>query len=71
MRDTNSIIKDVFLKHKMYKKYVFLKHKIYIVAYALKQQKINLHGLDMRDIYNDNAGWDSFYEITNKIIHGR
>ena len=48
MRDsyTNSIIKDVFLKYKIYKKYIFLYHM------PSKQQKIHLHGVDMRDTYN-------------------
>ena len=38
MRDTytNSIIKDVFLKDRIYIKYIFLKHKIYIVSFAVK-----------------------------------
>ena len=53
---TNSIIKDVFLKHKIYIKDIFLKHKIILCH---NKSKIHLHGVDMRDIqvyiYNDNA----------------
>ena len=38
MRDTRteSIIKDIFLKHKIYIKDVFLKHKINFESYAVK-----------------------------------
>ena len=34
--NTNSIIKDVYLKHKIYIKDIFLKNKIYIASYAVQ-----------------------------------
>ena len=58
MRDsyTNLIIKDVFLKHKIYIKYIFLKHKVYIVSYNVKtvENSFTRCGRE-RYIYNDNT----------------
>ena len=70
---TNSILKDIFLKLKIYIKDIFLKHKIYIVSYADKTVEIHLNGVETRDIYNDLLQNGTFYvyEITHKIIHGR
>ena len=52
MRDTytNSIMKDVFLKHNIYIKDIFRKNKIYIVSYGIKRVKIDLHGV-VRDLH--------------------
>ena len=58
MRDTYTILilKDVFLKHKIYVKDIFLTHKFYIVSYAVKTVENSFtYGVDIRGICNDNA----------------
>ena len=50
---TNSIMKGVFLKHKIYMNDIFLKHKNYIVSYVVKTVENSstcMHGMDMRDV---------------------